>query len=356
MIKIGIIGCGWIAEKAHITTVQEIPDAIVYGIYDDNHQKAKEVAGRNMISKIYNNIYELLESEIDAVIICTPNITHSYYCNMALKYNKHVLCEKPIALNSRTYLSTVKLARDRNKLLISGFVNRYRNDIIELSNVVEQFNLGKLNYIKAKWLRRDGIPRPGTWITNKKMAGGGVLVDLGSHVLDIVGRFMKNPEIELINVDCVRQSHGKKGAKWCDYDVKQGFDFDVETYIKFKISYLKRIYAELELSWDSDIMEDCTIFDLYYDLGHIRLNTIFGFSNNYSRQYDMLEIDSESEIRRIIFDRKRNEAMNAFKNQTSYFVKAIKENRYNKVYPNDALFTIKTIEMIYKLIGSVVYD
>lgn len=110
MINLGIIGCGWIAEKAYLSLIAKMNDVDVCAVFDINCQKAHEIQGKYHVLNMFDTIGSLLSSPIDAVIIATPNNTHTQYTNMALSAGKHVLCEKPVALSKNDLASTVATA------------------------------------------------------------------------------------------------------------------------------------------------------------------------------------------------------------------------------------------------------
>jgi len=199
MALLGIIGCGWIAEKAYLPLIAKMNDVDVSAIFDIDYHKALEIQKKYRVPSMFDNFDCFLSQPLDAVIIATPNNTHTYYTNMALNAGKHVLCEKPVALFKNDIESTIVTAQTANKIFLPAFVNRFRKDIGKFSELVSL--IGDVKEIEVNWIRKSGIPRPGTWITNKAAAGGGVLIDIGTHVIDIGLSFLSDKRIKSVKLD-----------------------------------------------------------------------------------------------------------------------------------------------------------
>ena len=146
MIRLGIIGSGWIVKKAYLPILKKMNNVTINAVFDNDYQRACEVKNNYSVPNAFNNVEDFLSSPIDAVIIATPNNTHTYYSNKVLSAGKHVLCEKPVALSKKDIESTLLIASKNNKIFIPAFVNRFRPDIqcfrklvlmIVVSSVVE---------------------------------------------------------------------------------------------------------------------------------------------------------------------------------------------------------------------------
>ena len=145
------------------------------------------------VSRRFTDMNDLLAlPEIDAVSVCTWNAAHAPCTIAALNAGKHVLCEKPMSI-SKAYAEEMKAAAERNgKLLMIGFVRRFGNDCAILQDFINNDYFGELYYAKATYLRRKG--NPGGWFGNKELSGGGPLIDLGVHVIDLVRYLMGKPK------------------------------------------------------------------------------------------------------------------------------------------------------------------
>lgn len=347
MLKVGVIGCGWITEKAHIPAIQGVEGASIESICDPDKDRMEYISEQFGIVHRFHDVNKFFESDIDAVIIASPNSTHSLYSDMALNSNKHVLCEKPVALSASQYKKTLEVAHRNNKIILPAFVNRFRPDISKLNEIISSNDLGKLCKVEAAWVRKSGVPRPGTWITNKSLSGGGVLADLGSHIFDICLMNIENkenPEIKLRNVE---KHYDSNSAVWCERNNKAALKVDVETAASGEIQFNNGVILDFELSWDRDVKGDYTTFTFIYERGRISLDTLFGFSNN--PLYDSIHIClDDSEI--IKMDIKSGYADIAFKRQAEYFVNSVSKNRTDYLSPVDGYYTVNIIERIYSLI------
>lgn len=191
-IKVGVIGCGNIA-MSHLEAYQKNPNVEIYALCDINETILMDRAEKFGVSRTYTDCEEMLKlDEIDAVSVCTWNAAHAECAIAALNAGKHVLCEKPMALNGEQ-ARRMKEAADRNgKLLMIGFVRRFGNDAEILRDMIENDQFGEIYYAKATYLRRHG--NPGGWFGDKARSGGGPLIDLGVHVIDLVRYLLGNPK------------------------------------------------------------------------------------------------------------------------------------------------------------------
>ena len=194
-LKIGIIGTGGISE-VHIEGYKKHADAEVYALCDINKERAEASAKRHGVplERVFTDKAEMLRAvpELDAVSVCTWNNEHAPCTIAALKAGKHVLCEKPMAMNSKEAMAMKAAAEKAGKLLMIGFVRRHGNDAKLVKDFVDNGHFGDIYYAKAAYLRRNG--NPGGWFSDKARSGGGPLIDLGVHVIDFVRYVMGNPQ------------------------------------------------------------------------------------------------------------------------------------------------------------------
>lgn len=186
-LKIGIIGCGNIAHT-HCDAYKKDPRVELYAFCDLEIAKAErlaEVCGVLPEGRVFTDAEEMLRlPEIDAVSVCTWNSAHAPCVIAALKAGKHVLCEKPMTVTAALAEEMLAAQRESGKHLQIGFVRRYGDDCALLKEYVDDGFFGDIYYAKVKYLRRHGAP--GGWFVDKKRSGGGPLIDLGVHVIDLV--------------------------------------------------------------------------------------------------------------------------------------------------------------------------
>ncbi len=186
MIKIGIIGAGGISQVAHIPNFQKIDGVKVEAICDINEEKLNYVADKFNIPKKFTDWEKMVEEDMDAVVICSPNVFHAVQSIKAMENGKHVLCEKPICLTVKEAEDIFKTVEKTKKVFMGAFPRRFLGETVVLKKLVNDGFFGEIYYLKASYLRRRGIPGLGTWFTSKKLAGGGPMMDVGVHMIDMV--------------------------------------------------------------------------------------------------------------------------------------------------------------------------
>ncbi|MBU1141067.1 MAG: Gfo/Idh/MocA family oxidoreductase [Firmicutes bacterium] len=203
-LKIGIIGCGGIAMQKHLPSLQLIDSVEVVAFCDIIVEKADLAKSEfgTKDSQVYKDYKELLKDQtIDIIHVCTPNRSHSYITVDALESGKHVMCEKPMAINSAEAQKMVDAAKKTGKKLTIGYQNRFRGDSLYLKEESDKGVFGDIYYAKAHAIRRRAVPTWGVFL-NEYEQGGGPLIDIGTHALDLTLWMMNNykPKIVLGSV------------------------------------------------------------------------------------------------------------------------------------------------------------
>lgn len=194
-VKLGVIGTGGIANGAHLPGYSQIPDECeIFALCDIDPKALKSTAEKYPVKHKFEDYKKLLEMpEIDAVSVCTPNYVHFQPTVDALKAGKNVLCEKPIAMNAKEAAEMVKTARREGKILQIGYNSRFAPSNQVLKKFVDAGELGDIYYARAQAMRVRGIPGWGVFIDKSKQ-GGGPLIDIGVHILDLTLWLMGHPK------------------------------------------------------------------------------------------------------------------------------------------------------------------
>ena len=196
-IQIGIIGCGGIANKKHLPALKAQKDRIdIVAFCDIIEERAVKAAKEYGVpnAKVYTDYKELLsDTDIDAVNVLTPNVAHCPITIAAFRAGKHVMCEKPMAHNSEAAKQMMDAWKESGKKFTIGYQNRFRPEVQELHKACENGELGDIYYSKAHAVRRRAVPTWGVF-PNKALQGGGPLIDIGTHALDITLWCMNNYE------------------------------------------------------------------------------------------------------------------------------------------------------------------
>ena len=183
-VGVGIIGGGGIARGAHIPGYQKLSNVEIVAVADPVEAARNGIATEFGIPEVYEDYREMLKREdIHAVSVTTPNFLHAEATIAALEAGKHVLCEKPLAMNAREGEAMVEAARRTGCKLMCGFNSRFSLEIQLLKRYATSGAFGKMYYTRARSLRRRGIPGWGLFISKEKN-GGGPLIDIGVHILD----------------------------------------------------------------------------------------------------------------------------------------------------------------------------
>ncbi len=185
-IRVGIIGCGNIARTKHIPNLSKIEDVEIVAFQDLFLEGAKAARDDSKFkdAKIYSDYKELLKEDLDVVHICTPNNTHAQISIEAMQSGKHVMVEKPMATSVTDAEKMVKVMKETGKILSVSMQNRFRKDSLILKSMCEKNELGDIYLAKAHATRRRCTPVWGKFL-DKNYQGGGPLIDIGVHALDL---------------------------------------------------------------------------------------------------------------------------------------------------------------------------
>ncbi len=256
-IKVGVIGCGGIANGKHMPSIKSLGDVEIVAFCDIIKEKAED-AKKNFgteDAKVYTDYKELLKDDsIVAVHVCTPNRSHSFITVDALHAGKHVICEKPMAINAAEAKKMVDAAKETGKILTIGYQNRYRADSAYLKRACENDDLGEIYYAKALALRRRAVPTWGVFL-NEYEQGGGPLIDIGTHALDLTLWMMDNYKPKMVVGSVFKKLGDQKesGNAWGDWDPKE---YTVEDSAFGYIVMENGATIVLESSWALNIL-DC---------------------------------------------------------------------------------------------------
>lgn len=194
-LRIGIIGCGGIANNKHMPTLKKFSDKCeMVAFCDIVVERAEKAAKEYGIegAKVYKDYKKLLADEtIDVVHILTPNVSHCPITCAAFAAGKHVMCEKPMAHNTKDAQKMMDAWKKSGKKFTLGYQNRFRPEVITLRKMVDAGELGEIYYGQAHAIRRRAVPTWGVF-PDKSQQGGGPLIDIGTHALDLTLWMMDN--------------------------------------------------------------------------------------------------------------------------------------------------------------------
>ena len=265
-IKIALIGCGGIGVGVHMPAYANMDNVEVVALCDVIKEKAEKAAEEFDFKEIYENYNDVLNiPELDAIDICTPNYLHSIIAVRALEKGINVFCEKPDAVSVAEAEKMKAAAEKSGKLLMVMRNNRYMPISSFVKKYIDDEKMGKIYAARCGWQRRRGIPGKGGWFTTKEQSGGGPLIDLGVHMIDLTMWLMGSPKpvavsgctyTEFANTDVSDSEHSRYGTKNAD-----GI-FDVEDLAMGFIRFDNGACMQIEFSWASNIEKEKRFFEL----------------------------------------------------------------------------------------------
>ncbi len=246
-LRVGVIGLGM--GQGHIKDYQSHPGAEVVAVADPNKERLQAVADKFKVPKRYLSAREMLDKEsLDVVSVATPNKFHKPLTLAAFKAGCHVLCEKPMAMNAAEGREMLAASKKAGKRLMINFSYRFTEQSWALKRQVEGGILGEVYFARTAWHRRRGLPGFGGWFGQKALAGGGPLIDLGVHRLDLALWLMNYPKPAWV----MGSAYNKIAAPRAK---KEGKKFDVEDLAAGFIKFKNGATVEVEASWAANIGE-----------------------------------------------------------------------------------------------------
>jgi len=285
-LRVGIIGTGSISHM-HSASYQQHESAEITALCDIDEERVHKAAKKYGVAKTYTDYRKMLaQHELDAVSVCTWNSEHAPCTIAALEAGLHVLCEKPMAINQSEAAAMQNTARKSGKLLMIGFVRRFGNDCRVLKDFIREGALGEIYYTKTAYLRRFGCP--GGWFGEKARSGGGPIIDLGVHVIDLTRYLMGNLTPVSVYAAAYKKLLGNKEVKgvegYTSATKSENDILDVEDMASALIRYDNGAILSLETSFALNIKEDIGSIELMGTKGGAKLDPqleIFTDQNGY---------------------------------------------------------------------------
>ena len=251
--KVAIIGGGKIAENVHVAYYKTREELEIVAVVGVNEETLKLFAERNNIPNYYTDAAEMYEVEKpDIVSICTPNLFHFENVMQALENNCDVFCEKPPAILAEDARKMHEKSIEKGRVLAYDFHHRYADDVTILKEKIDQGVLGDIYFVKVKALRRNGIPGWGSF-TNKRIQGGGPLIDLGIHMLDAALYILDYPKVKKVTAKMFQKiGNNKNEGSFGKWDPTK---FEVEDSLFSYIELENGSLLQLETSFALNIKE-----------------------------------------------------------------------------------------------------
>lgn len=259
--NIALIGHGTIGER-HLTGIQNEADAFLAGIVVGSVESRDRIKKQTAVS-VYTSLDDLLGNvALDGAIVSSPNHLHKEHVVAALEAGCHVLCEKPMAMNSKEAREMIETAQRRKKCLMLAHNLRFMRHTRLAEKICSRGYLGKIYFAQCNWFRSRGIPGLGKWFTQKEFSGGGAMMDAGVHLLDIAWLLMGKP-VPLTVTSGIYSLFGNQTDKYNFKKMWAGAKdgvrkMDVEDFASAFIRFSDDKAMQISIAWASNIQDiDC---------------------------------------------------------------------------------------------------
>ena len=335
--KIAIIGCGSIARNAHIPAYKKLDYAdIVYccDIIPERAQAAAEEFGGQAVT----DYRELLDKDIDAVSVCTPNDVHSVISIDFMNAGKDVLCEKPAA---RVYSDALKMqetAHQTGRILNIGVCNRFNTAVNKIKDLIDAGELGELYHVYMSFRAHRAIPGLGGAFTTKAISGGGALIDWGVHFLDLVMYCCGDPAPKTVSAQTFcKLGRDIEGYTYTDMWAGPpviGGTYDVDDSLTAMVRTAGPVFT-LHGAWAQNIGQGEMFVDFMGDKAGIRLQYGGGFTVYSAGDGQLITEEPQFEMG------------NHYDDEVVSFLKCIETREENVASINNAVITSQIMQAIY---------
>jgi predicted dehydrogenase len=350
-LKVGVIGAGSISTL-HLNSYQNNTQVELTAICDLNEQRAREKAKQYQIAEVYTDYNELLKNaDIDSVSICTWNNSHAEIAIAALNAGKNVLVEKPLCKTVEEALKVEEAVQKNKKVLQVGFVRRYANNTRVLKNFMDAGELGEIYYAKASCLRRLG--NPGGWFSDVERSGGGPLIDLGVHIIDLSWYLMGKPKVKSISGNTYKRLGNRAQVQnlsfyqAADYDASKNTVEDMaNALIRFENG--ASLYVDVSFTLHAKESEKISV-QLYGEKGGAEIEPELFI---VSEKHDTI-LNITPQVDNLSFD-----FVKGFQNEIDYFVECSLDDSKELISPvEDGVEIMKILCGVYEsaLLGKEIY-
>ncbi|MDY2872518.1 MAG: Gfo/Idh/MocA family oxidoreductase [Eubacteriales bacterium] len=342
-LKVAVIGNGGISG-VHLRGYSLNPDVEIYALCDINEERLNRRGDEYHVdpARRFTDVNEMLAAcpEIEAVSVCTWNAAHAQCAIAALNAGKHVLCEKPMAMTVEEAEAMQAAAEKNNRLLMIGFVRRFGNDCAIMKDFIDNGYFGDIYYAKATYLRRKGCP--GGWFGDKARSGGGPLIDLGVHIIDLCRYLMGNPKpVSVYGATFNKlgnRSNIKSKAGYISQTRENEDIFNVEDLATAMIRFDNGSVLQIEASFSLNIEKDEGVLQFFGTKAGAKLDpelTIYSEINDYMNNVKLANSTALS------FD-------GLFENEINHFVECVRTGKPCRNPAQDGVTLMKILTGIYK--------
>ena len=338
-LRVAVIGCGSISHF-HMEGYLRLADRVeVVAGCDIDGEKLKAWGEKFGITQLYTDYNEMLEKvKPDCVSVTTWNAAHKGATVAALNAGANVICEKPMAMNAAEAQEMLDASKRNRKLLQIGFVRRFGKDAMAFKKLAEDGMIGDVYYAKATYLRKNGCP--GGWFGDKRFSGGGPLIDLGVHVIDLSRYLAGNPKpvsaygVTYNNLGCNRASGGVQG--WT-IESKDEYEYSVEDMASAMVRFDNGFTLQVEASFNLNIEQDTGFVDIFGTKAGAKLAGPLKLYTSLSGMFADVAMPEGTAF-----------SMDAFNDEIRGFIDAVEGKKECVATAEDGLALMKILDAIYE--------
>jgi predicted dehydrogenase len=319
-VRIGIVGVGAITQLAHLPALSRLRGARVVALCDNDGPKAAALAERFGVPDVFTDIEDLLELEMDAVIVATPNHLHEPHVLSALRAGVNVLCERPVALTTHGVERILAAAERSGCKVVVGTNHRFRSDVQQLARFLEGGELGKMHAVRAGDYRFRSIA--GGWRLRRPEAGGGVFLEQGLAQLDLALWLADFPQVTRVAAiaDRPRGESGVEDSMFAHIECAAGLSIAIDT------------------TWNYVGQEERWWFEVLCARGSARLSPLRVVKELNGKPVDVSPTGAAA---------RESAFLQSYRAELAHFV-AVTQGEINYEPPKDQLLVHRLVEAIYR--------
>ena len=340
-MKIGIIGCGTIANNAHIPNYLKNEEVEIKYFCDILLWKAEKCVEKYGCGIAVEDYHEVInDPEIVAVSVCTPNKMHSIISCDALRAGKNVLCEKPAARTYADALLMQEAQHETGKVLNIGVVNRFNSAVNKLREMIQSGEFGEIYHVYVSFRSQRSIPGLGGAFTTNAISGGGVLIDWGVHYLDIVMYCLGDPAPKTVSAKAfsklgVDMPNYVYEGMWAEDTKDLNGTYDVDDFVT---GFVRTEGSTITFNgaWAQNIEKDEMFIDFLGDAAGVRMNYGGNFTLYTVKDGEFVQITPEYEI------------PDMYAREDAAFLEATRTGEHTRTHIDNILESAKLLDYLYR--------
>jgi predicted dehydrogenase len=323
-VRVALVGTGGISQVVRIPTLKKMEDVDLVALCDIDRSKASFIANKYDIKNVYDDIEHLLRQEkLDGIFICTPNNLHYPMALAAIQQKVPALIEKPVALNAQQAKKIAKKAAEANIPVMVAMNNRFRQDAIILKNFLEKDELGRPFYIKTGWLKKWNRQPYQGWLYDIRISGGGVIMDLGIQLIDLVLWLLDKPQIKSI----------------LSYFNTMSSTQQSEESALVIIETANRVIITVEVAWQFHMEKNMIYTNVFGQKGSALLNPLRLYKDLHGNLVNVTPIHDETDV---------DMYKSAFEKEIRNFIDVIKGEASPVTPIDDGVYVMEIIDLLYQ--------